>query len=106
MKSIDFSEDRLIEQPAIRLFESLGWETATCIDEMAGPGSFLGRETRSDVVLIARLRPALERLNPDLTFEAIDAAVEELTRDRSIQTVVQANPTSTTRSKTACACAT
>lgn len=86
-----YTEDALIEQPTIRLFEALGWETANCYDEIAGPYSFLGRETRAEVVLVARLRPALERLNPDLPPDAIEAAIEELTRDRSIQTIVQAN---------------
>jgi type I restriction enzyme R subunit len=86
-----YSEDIIIEQPAIRLFESLGWETAHCYDEVAGPHSFLGRETRADVVLVDRLRPALERLNSDLPPEAIDGAIDELTRNRSLQTIVQAN---------------
>jgi hypothetical protein len=35
------------------------------------------------VVLVSRLRAALERLNPALPPEAITAAVDELTRDRS-----------------------
>jgi hypothetical protein len=36
-----------------------------------------------DPVLVSRLRAALERLNPALPPEAITAAVDELTRDRS-----------------------
>ncbi len=87
----NYTEDALIEQPTIRLFEELGWETANCYEEIPGPHSILGRETRAEVVLVARLRPALEQLNPDLPPEAIDAAIEELTRDRSIQTIIQAN---------------
>jgi type I restriction enzyme R subunit len=35
------------------------------------------------LVLVSRLRAALERLNPALPPEAITAAVDELTRDRS-----------------------
>jgi len=41
------------------------------------------RETKDVVVLVSRLRAALERLNPTLPPAAITAAVDELTRDRS-----------------------
>lgn len=87
----DYGEDALIEQPAIRLFESLGWEAANCYDEVPGPASFLGRETRSEVVLAARLRPALERLNPTLPPEAIQSAIDDLLRDRSALSPARAN---------------
>ena len=43
------------------------------------------------MVLTARLRPALERLNPTLDTEAIRLAIEELTRDRSAMSPAQAN---------------
>ena len=36
------------------------------------------RETRGEVVLVSRLRTALERLNPALLPEAITAAVTQL----------------------------
>ena len=69
-----YSEDTLVERPAIALFGQLGWETANCFDEVfgvvgrdvpperlygdaatAGPGRpTLGRETPAEVVL----RPA------------------------------------------------
>ena len=45
-------------------------------------GRQAGLRVRS-LVLVSRLRPALERLNPALPPEAITAAVDELTRDRS-----------------------
>ncbi|MBI3920622.1 MAG: type I restriction endonuclease subunit R [Armatimonadetes bacterium] len=88
----DFSENALIEQPAIELFHSLGWETVNCFHEFEqSGGSPLGRETPTEVVLFSRLRPALERLNPDLPRGAVEAAIEELTRDRSAMSTVQAN---------------
>jgi type I site-specific restriction-modification system R (restriction) subunit len=46
-----------------------------------GEGASLGRETNGEVVLVSRLRAALERLNPALPPEAITAAVDELTGD-------------------------
>ncbi|MBW2004162.1 MAG: type I restriction endonuclease subunit R [Deltaproteobacteria bacterium] len=88
----DFSENTLVEQPAIALFEELGWETANCFHELGqGGGSPLGRETRAEVVLVSRLRPVLEKLNPDLPAEAFDLAIEELVRDRSRLSMAQAN---------------
>ncbi|MHB0935102.1 MAG: type I restriction endonuclease subunit R [Armatimonadota bacterium] len=88
---LNFSEDALIEQPAIALFSELGWETANCYHESFGPHGTLGRETKEEVVLVSRLRPALARLNPALPAEAIGLAVEELTRDRSSLQPVAAN---------------
>jgi type I site-specific restriction-modification system R (restriction) subunit len=49
------------------------------------------RETKGEVVLVSRLRAALERLNPALPPEAITAAVDELTRDRSAMNLEAAN---------------
>ena len=54
----------------------------------AGP---LGRETKGEVVLVSRLRAALERLNPALPPEAIATAVDELTRDHSAISLEAAN---------------
>jgi type I restriction enzyme R subunit len=47
----DYSEDALVEQPAIALFGALGWEAANCFHEQYGPGGTLGRETKGEVVL-------------------------------------------------------
>ena len=88
----DFSEDALIERPAIALFGELKWETADCFHEFEQPGgSPLGRETAAEVVLVRRLRAALERLNPTLPSEAIAQAIEEITRDRSRMSLAAAN---------------
>jgi len=87
----DYSEDSLVEQPAIELFAELGWETANCFHEQMGAKGTLGRETRADVVLIPRLRAALRQLKPTLPPEAIEGAIEELTRDRGALSPAQAN---------------
>ncbi len=86
-----YSEDTLVEQPAIALFETLEWDTVNCFHESFGYSGTLGRETSSEGVLAARLRPALERLNPALPVEVLTLAIDELTRDRSLMTPVQAN---------------
>ena len=87
----DYTEDSLVEQPAIALFEELGWETANCFYETFGSKSTLGRETPYDVVLEPRLRAALRRFNPSLADEAVNFAVEELTKDRGLMSPAQAN---------------
>ncbi len=90
--STDYSEDTLVEQPAIALFEELGYETANCFHEKTGTsGSTLGRETTEEVILVPKLRSALEKLNPGLDSDAIDLAIDELARDRSAMSLVQAN---------------
>ena len=78
----DYSENALVQKPAIELFGKLGWETADFFHEWASGKSTEGRETEHEVILVPRLRAALEKLNPDLPAEAFDQAIEELTRDR------------------------
>ena len=86
-----YTEDQLVEQPAICLFAELGWQTVSALEETFGSGGMLGRETKGEVVLVPRLRAALERLNPTQPPEAIAAAVDELTRDRSAMSLEAAN---------------
>ena len=86
-----YSEDALIEQPAIKLFSQIGWKTIDCFEEIFGPEGTLGRNNPSEVILIRYLKPALQRLNPALPDEAISIAIEELSRDRSTLSTVAAN---------------
>ena len=86
-----YSEEQLVEQPAIGLFGELGWQTVSALDETFGAGGLLGRETRGEVVLVERLRAALGKFNPTLPPEAIANAVDELTRDRSAMSLEAAN---------------
>jgi type I restriction enzyme R subunit len=86
-----YTEDQLVEQPAIGLFAQLGWQTVSAMEETFGPGSALGRETKGEVVLVDRLRAALIALNPGLPPEAIQSAIDELARDRSAMSLEAAN---------------
>jgi type I restriction enzyme, R subunit len=88
---LEYSEQVLVEQPAIALFNTLGWQTEDCYHETLGPHGSLGRDTRSEVVLLPRLRAALRRLNPGLPEQALELAVDELTRDRSAMSPANAN---------------
>ena len=91
MSSHAYSEDQLVEQPAIGLFSALGWQTVSAMEETFGADGLLGRETRGEVVLVERLRAALCKFNPALPSEAIGNAVDELTRDRSAMSLEAAN---------------
>jgi type I restriction enzyme R subunit len=103
MSPSDYTEEHLVEQPAIELFADLGWATVSALEESfgvaepspqpppGGRGSWLGRETRSEVVLIPKLRSALERLNPALPADAINSAIDEVSRDRAAMSLAAAN---------------
>jgi type I restriction enzyme R subunit len=86
-----YTEDQLVEQPAIGLFAALGWQTVSAMEETFGAGASLGRETKGEVVLKDRLRAALTRFNPGLSAEAIQTAIDELARDRSAMSLEAAN---------------
>ena len=97
-----YTENQLVERPAIGLFAALGWQTVSAMGETFGPSPpaplpegdgriWLGRETKSEVVLLNRLRAALGKFNPTLPPEALGAAIDELTRDRSAMSLAAAN---------------
>ena len=54
-------------------------------------GSLLGRQTKSEVVLTARLEIALKRFNPTATDDTIGKAIEELIQSRAAMSLVEAN---------------
>ncbi len=91
MSAHAYTEDQLVEQPAIGLFADLGWQTVSAMEETFGAGGTLGRETKGEVVLAARLRAALIRLNPALPAEAINNAIDVIARDRSAMLAEAAN---------------
>jgi len=80
-----------LENATIALFAELGYTTANCYHETYGENGTLGRETSTEVVLIPKLRLALEKLNPHLPTEAIHLAIAELTTDRSTLSPANAN---------------
>jgi type I restriction enzyme R subunit len=89
--SAAYGELVLVEAPAIDLFASLGWSTANLYTETFGSNGTEGRMSESEVILVRRLRKALERLNPGLPADAYTQAIDELARDRSKQLPANAN---------------
>ncbi len=80
-----YTEDALVEQPAIKLFADFEWETLNCWEETFVEESLLGREHSGEVILRGKLFPALQALNPEAPDEALNQAIEELTHDRSLR---------------------
>jgi type I restriction enzyme R subunit len=97
MTWIDPDAEEALENATLALFIELGWQTANAYHEAygeapdTGPGPYLGRATRGEVILRPRLEAVLARLNPTLPAEALQQAIAEITRDRSAMTLVHAN---------------
>ena len=91
MTTHPYSEDQLVEQPAIALLAELGWATLSGSHEIFGLQGTLGRPDARCAVLPQRLNAALARLNPAVPPEAIAAAADELMRDRSAMPAAAAN---------------
>ena len=66
-----YSEDQLVEQPAIGLFATLGWQMVSALEEVFGSGGTLGRETKGEVVLLPRL------LSGQVVVDAISGAISD-----------------------------
>ncbi len=85
--------ENTLEQTALDWFESLGWKTAFGPDispdlSALGLSQRIGglayeREDYHQVVLVGRLRAALENINPNIPLDAIDEAVRRITRNES-----------------------
>jgi type I restriction enzyme R subunit len=88
---VGFTETSAVEEPVVRLFESLGWNYRNLMDETFGQTGDLKREDGGQVVIRSKLLLALESINPGAEKQDIDDAVAELVRDRSILGRVQAN---------------
>ena len=82
------THERDIEEDVMLLFAELGWATGDLTREKP---STEGRTDTSWPYLPRRLKAALERLNPGFSKQALAAGFEELTRDRSSMSMVQAN---------------
>lgn len=74
-----YSEDRHVQQTTAEYLQnSLKWETIFAFDEKLGTDGTLGRKHQKEVVLTKYLRPALERLNPNLPSAAYDDAINKI----------------------------
>jgi len=87
-----FSEDNLVEQTVIKLVKEVWADPACHINAYSDEDDAkLGRAHRGEVVLKKYLLPALQKLNPELPADALDQAMEQVMRDRSHLSLVNAN---------------
>ena len=87
-----FSEDNLVEQTAIKLVKEVWGDSECHINAFTeNEHAKLGRKHRSEVVLVEYLISALEKINPELTKDSLNQAKEQLTRDLSQMSLVNAN---------------
>ncbi|MEX2620739.1 MAG: HsdR family type I site-specific deoxyribonuclease [Egibacteraceae bacterium] len=86
-----YSEDGLVEQPALALLAELGWSVVNAWGESFGRAGTLGRDSMHDVVLVHRLRDALQVLNPEVPEPVREEALTAMARDRSVMDRVRAN---------------
>ena len=89
----DYSEDRLVQEPAAAFLEkTLNWRSVYAFDsETYGPDSLLGRRDRSEVVLTRELTAALKKLNPTLPETALIAAMDTLLDADPTKSMMQHN---------------
>ncbi len=85
------SEGGLVERPGLDLLAAMGWTCANLMEETPGPANKTGRQSFRELVLPARLRAALHKLNPSLSDEALQQAELALMADRSVMLPVAAN---------------
>jgi len=50
MSAHAYTEEQLVEQPAVGLFEELGWATVSALEEAFGATGTLLRETKGEMV--------------------------------------------------------
>ncbi|MFF3426921.1 HsdR family type I site-specific deoxyribonuclease [Streptomyces sp. NPDC002602] len=86
-----YSEDGLVEQPALETLAELGWSVVNAWSETFGPGGSLGRDSMHEAVLVHRLRGALRVLNPEVPDAAREEAHAAMVKDRSAMDRVRAN---------------
>ena len=86
-----YSEDALVEQPALELLGELGWEVVDAFSEKLGAAGTLGRDSFRDVILHHRLHDAIVNLNPGLPNAVVIEAAGMMTKDRSLMDRTRAN---------------
>src|SRR5437763_5978178 len=86
MSNMPFTE-ATVEAAALAWFAELGYGVLSGLD--IAPGEPLAeRESYGDVVLVGRLREALQRINPHVPSEAREEALRKVTRAESPSLVV------------------
>lgn len=91
MTPVGFDETTSVENPTIKIFETLGWTAKDLMNETFGLTGDLKRNDTGEVVILSKLRSALSKINLTSEAQDIEDAILELTRDRSILSPLKAN---------------
>lgn len=93
MGSYEYSEDNLIEQTAISLFQDqLQWETMLAYNaETFGESGTLGRANKKDVLLKKHFMQKLKEFNPGLPQKAYEEAFNKFTEASSSKSLAEIN---------------
>ena len=86
-----YSEDALVERPALELLAELGWSVVSAWSETFGAAGTLGRDSMREVVLVHRLRDALSVLNPEAPDVVREEALEAISKDRLLMDPARAS---------------
>lgn len=90
--SLDYSEDKLIQEGTATFLEHLGWESVYAYDqEVLGQTGTLGRNSYQEVLLRQRFRKALRRLNPWINGDQLAEACDTMTSHLTTQSLMQIN---------------
>ena len=81
--SYEYSEDKVVEDPAEEILLDLQWQVITAWTEPLSKlpnrsDGLLGRANRSEVILQRYLMNALQVLNPNLPQSAYQSAIEQI----------------------------
>ena len=71
--------ENLIEESAIEILQSQGWEYANG-KEISPEGLFCERENYSQIILVNRLRNTIAKINPAIPLAAQEAAIQKVLR--------------------------
>jgi type I restriction enzyme, R subunit len=83
--------EEAVELSCMLIFDELGWDLVHAENEIDGDPTLLGRDHQGEVVLKRYIQPAIKKLNHNLPTEAIDQAIDILTRDRYTMSITHAN---------------
>lgn len=91
--SWEYSEDKLIEQTAIQLFEEkLKWQTILAYNsEVFGEAGTLGRNSKKEILLKPKILQKLRALNPGLPEKAYEEAFQRLIEFSSSKSFAEIN---------------
>jgi type I restriction enzyme R subunit len=90
--SYEYSEDGLVEQATEDVLTDLGWNVKYAWHkETFGQNGLLGRENKSEVILVRYLSEALQKLNPELPEKAYTTAIDQIIQRSVDKSLAQIN---------------